>query len=205
MIKIQLSSKPPIFNEWTHTDLISKGWIPLKEPKTLVSATLYSIPLMVINCLITLGMIALYSSHPIIRNVPRDSFTITIDLSVIIGVILVIIIHEFIHFIFIPNALKSEDILIGLTFFGAFVHTEQALSKKRYIWISMAPFCILSLLLPLVLNIFGVLTGTVLFCVLLNSLGASLDIMGVFLVLIQAPKNSMIKLNGPRTYWQSVQ
>ena len=52
----------PKTDEKTHWDLTQNGWIQLKEPKTLIMAILASIPIMVINTLISLGVIQLFSN-----------------------------------------------------------------------------------------------------------------------------------------------
>ncbi|ETI70882.1 DUF3267 domain-containing protein [Neobacillus vireti] len=126
----------------------------------------------------------------------------TIDLRLIIGIFLMLIIHEFIHLFFIPNFIKSKDTYMGLTFFGGYVHTEQSLTKARFLLISIAPFVILSILLPLILGIFGQLTGSLMFFIILNSMGACVDILGFMLVLVQVPKEGVIRINGTRTYWK---
>lgn len=183
---------------------MKEGWKPLNEPKSLMSATLLSLPFMVINALLSIGIIYLFSSFSKQKFsfITGDSITITIDIGVIIAILLVFIIHEFFHLIFIPNFLKSNDTVIGLTLFGAFVHTEQKITKVRFMFISVAPFLFLSILFPLILSISGILTGKLLVFILLNSLGASLDILGLILVFIQVPKNALIRNNGTRTYWK---
>lgn len=201
---IKFSNKIPKFNEQIHTVLMNDGWKPLKEPKSLSNAMLLSMPFMVINALLSFGIIYCFSSFSIKQFTffTGDSIIITIDIGLIIVLLSVLIVHEFFHLIFIPNFLKSKDIIIGLTFFGAFVHTEQTLTKARFILISVAPYLILSILFPLILSILGVLTGKMLFFILLNSLGASLDILGLFLVLFQVPKKALVRNNGTRTYWK---
>jgi len=183
---------------------MNDGWKPLKEPKSLTNAMLLSMPFMVINALLSFGIIYFFSSFSIKQFTffTGDSIIITIDIGLIIVLLSVLIVHEFFHLIFIPNFLKSKDIIIGLTFLAAFVHTEQTLTKARYILILVAPFLILSILFPLILCISGLLTGKVLFFIILNSLGSSLDIMGLFLVLFQVPNKALLRNNGTRTYWK---
>jgi hypothetical protein len=122
--------------------------------------------------------------------------------GLLISMLLVIIIHEFFHLIFIPNFLRSKDLIIGLTFLGAYVHTEIALTKARFMLISIAPYVILSILLPLILSISGLLSSEIIVFIILNSLGSSLDILGLVLVFLQVPKNAVIRNNGIMTYWK---
>lgn len=175
----------------------------MKEPKTLTSAALLSAPFMVINAFISIGIIYIFSALSFYGSFfTEDSITITIHFGVIIGMILMIIIHEFFHLIFIPHFIKSDETYIGLKLFVGYVYTEQILTKERYILISLAPYVILSVLFPLFLCIFGLLTATLSVLIILNSMGSSLDILGVILLLFQVPKNAVMKTNGTRTYWK---
>ncbi|MBO0959792.1 DUF3267 domain-containing protein [Neobacillus sp. MM2021_6] len=203
---IKFSTKIPKFNEQSHSVLMKEGWKPLKEPKSLTNAALLSVPFMVINALLSIGIIYCYSSFSMQRFsfIKGNSIILTIDLGVVLAILLMVIIHELFHLIFIPNFLKSKDTIIGLTCFGAFVHTEQIITKARFLFISVAPFLFLSILFPLILAIFGLITGNILVFILFNALGASVDILGFFLVFIQVPKNAIIRSNGIRTYWKMV-
>ncbi|MFJ7725116.1 DUF3267 domain-containing protein [Neobacillus sp. NPDC097160] len=165
---------------------------------------LLSLPFMIINALIPMGIIYYFSDYllQLISFFSGDSIIVTIDLGVIFAMVLVLIVHEFFHLIFIPNFMKSKDIIIGLTFFGAFVHTEQIITKVRFMFISVAPFLFLSILFPLILSISGLLKGKILVFILFNALGASVDILGFFLVFVQVPKDAIIRNNGTRTYWK---
>ncbi|HBI04031.1 MAG TPA: DUF3267 domain-containing protein [Paenibacillaceae bacterium] len=146
---IKVIHKFPKTDEKTHFDLIQNGWIQLKEPKTLLITILASIPLMVINTLISLGVIHIFSDITFSEfGFTAGSFAITIRFDALIAILLTLVIHELIHLLFIPNFMKSKKTFIGLTFFGGYVYTEEEISKTRYIVISMAPFIILSIFLP---------------------------------------------------------
>jgi hypothetical protein len=200
---IKIIYKIPNSDEKTHLNLINNGWIQLKEPKTLLIASIVSIPLMLINILISIGAINIFS--PITLNelgFSGDSFEITIHLSAIIGFFLTLIIHEIIHLILIPNFLKSKKTFIGLTPFAGFVYSEEEISKTRYLIISIAPFIILSIFLPLILGLLGLLTTTLKVLIILNAAGSSVDIL-LFLLLTQVPKDSVLRSNGMKTYWRA--
>ncbi len=201
---MKLIHKMPQSDEQKHLELIDHGWILLKEPKTFLLIIIVSIPLMIINTLICLGAIHIFSDITFqefgIASVP---FTITIDLGVILGIFLILVIHELIHLMFVPNFIKSRQTFIGLTIFGGFVYTEEEISKTRYIIITIAPFIILSILLPIILGLFGLLTTTLKFFILLNAASSSVDMFILFLLLSQVPKDSILKSNGMKTYWKS--
>ncbi|MFJ8101193.1 DUF3267 domain-containing protein [Lysinibacillus sp. NPDC096212] len=201
---MKILNKLPKSNPNLHEDLINNGWIPMKEPKNLTSAILLSIPLMIIASMISIGVINIFSSISL-RDFGFTSggISITINLSVILGIVLLLIIHELLHLMFIPNFMKSEKTSVGLTLFGGFVITEEEISKSRYIFITIAPFMILSIIFPLLFSAFGLLSTTLKFLIILNSLGSSVDLLNLLLIMKQVPKNATLKCNGPNTYWKS--
>jgi hypothetical protein len=199
---IKIQNKLPKVKEQLHLDLINDGWVPMKEPKKLSSAILISIPIMFINALISIVIINMFSTISLNEFGITSSLSINIDLGVIIWVFLLIIFHELIHLLFIPNFLKSRKTMIGFTLFGCYVHTEEELSKSRYILVTIAPFIILSIILPLILGVFGLLSSTFKSLVLLNSMASSLDILMLILLLTQIPKKASLRNNGTKTYWK---
>lgn len=199
---MKIQTKLPQFNESVHFDLIKNGWTPMKEPKNLVSAIFLSIPFMIINVLISIGIINIFSSISLKEfGLTSNSISITIDFGAIFLMILFVIIHEVLHLVFVPNFIKSKNTIMGLTLFGGFVTTEEKISKSRFILITIAPFIIISIILPLILSYCGLLTSTLKFIILLNALGSSVDMLNLILILKQVPKNSVIKSNGDKTYW----
>jgi hypothetical protein len=203
---MKIQNKLPRYNESLHVELIKNEWIPMKEPKNLISAIFLSIPLMIINALISIGVINIFSTISLKEfGLTSDSISITINLGIIFLIVLLVILHELLHLIFIPNFIKSEKTLIGLTLFGGFVTTEEEISKSRYLFITIAPFIIISLILPLILSFFGILTSTLKFLILLNSIASSVDILNLLLIIKQVPKNGTLKSNGPKTYWNDEQ
>ncbi|MCL1701565.1 DUF3267 domain-containing protein [Lysinibacillus sp. Bpr_S20] len=200
---MKILNKLPKSNPNLHVELINNGWIPMKEPKNLISAILLSIPLMIVASMISIGIINIFSSISL-RDFGFTSggISITINVSVILGIVLLLIIHEILHLIFIPNFMKSEKTAVGLTLFGGFVITEEEISKSRYLFITVAPFIILSIIFPLVFSAFGLLTTTLKFLIILNSLGSSVDLLNLLLIMKQVPKNATLTCNGPNTYWK---
>ena len=203
---MNLRNKLPKSDPNLHVELIKNGWIPMKEPKNFVSAILLSIPLMMIASMISIGVINIFSSISLNDfGFSEGAITITINFTIILGLVLLMIIHELLHLMFIPNFVKSEKTFVGLTLFGAFVITEEEISKSRYIFITVAPFIILSIILPLILSVVGLLTTTLKFLVILNAMGSSVDLLILILIMKQVPINATLTCNGPNTYWKKVQ
>jgi hypothetical protein len=201
---MKVISKIPEGNEKTHQDLIGNDWTLLKEPNTLLITILASIPIMFINLLIAIGTIYIFSDITLKElGVGTESFTITIRLDIIIGLFLTVVIHELIHLILVPSFINSNSTYIGLTFFGGFVYTEDVIARTRYIIIAIAPFIILSIILPALLGLLGLLTTPLKFLILLNVASSSVDLFNLILLLTQVPKNSVLRNNGMKTYWKS--
>ncbi|MFS0783442.1 DUF3267 domain-containing protein [Bacillus sp. 1P06AnD] len=202
---MKISNKLPESNPSVHLELVKNNWIPMKEPKNLTSAILLSIPLMIASAFISIGIINIFSSISLSDfGIKSDAITITINLSIILWLFLLLVIHELIHLILIPNFVKSEKTYVGFTLFGGFVITEEEISKSRYIIITIAPFVIISIILPLVLSSLGLLTTTTLkFLIILNAMASSVDLLNLLLIIKQVPKNAILKSNGPNTYWKN--
>ncbi|MCP3031907.1 DUF3267 domain-containing protein [Halobacillus sp. A1] len=205
---MKIKNTLPKNNVNKHNELIEQGWIPLKEPSSVFAATIFSIPLMIVNTFITLGVLYLASGFSINEFLIIDnSITITINLFSLLFFLLLIfilvVVHEAIHLLCVPDFLKSEKTYAGLTFFGGYVYTEEKLSKKRFLLIMVAPFFILSILTPLVLGLFGLLNSTIILLVIFNAAASSVDVLGALIISFQVPKRATMVSNGIRSYWKS--
>ncbi|MGV8906228.1 MAG: DUF3267 domain-containing protein, partial [Acetobacterium sp.] len=110
--------------------------------------------------------------------------------------------HEFLHACFIPNVLKSDKIYWGINGFFGFVFTTEKIKKGRFLIISIMPFILLSVILPLILNILGLLNGYIILLCLINAMGSSVDCLNMCLIAIQVPNGSHIMNNGFETYFK---
>lgn len=200
---MKISRKYPIFDESVERELLTKSWIALREPKNVWSSILLSLPFMFLNGWITISIVTLFSPLTLKEfGISDNSVEINFNLIYVGALWLLVVIHEILHLVFIPNFHKSKITYIGLSWFGGFVITEEKMSKIRFLIISIAPYLLLSILLPLVLGWLGLLSTPIKILVLLNSLASSVDILVFFLVLFQVPKHAVIVNGGPRTYWK---
>ncbi|MDU2688942.1 MAG: DUF3267 domain-containing protein [Paeniclostridium sordellii] len=188
--------------------LLTDGWKKLKEPSNLTLSTLMSIPFMLFCSIIFLGLI--FYINPDFKNFFKFSdsisFTIKINLKTLlflVGIYSFTLLHELIHAIFIPNALKSDKVYFGVRLLYGFVYTNEKISKLRFVIVSIMPFIILSIIFPILLNTFGLLNNYILFLCLLNALGSSVDFLNIFLILTQVPNKSYLIINGFETYFKN--
>lgn len=199
--------KMPSTDKELSDNLVSQGWKKIKEPSNIITATLLSIPFMLINFIITLAIVT-YLYPPIKESLSlTEGFEFTLKLNLftllyIIGIFLFMIVHEFLHAAFIPNVLKSEKTFWGINGVYGFVFTTEKIKKGRFIIISMFPFILLSLVLPFILSALGWLNGyTILLC-LINAGGSCVDSLNTLLIATQVPNGSYIVNNGFETYYK---
>ncbi|QHE51567.1 DUF3267 domain-containing protein [Pontibacillus sp. HMF3514] len=201
---MKIQSKMPETNDRLHIALMDSGWVPMKEPKNLITAILLSIPLMFISTLISLVIINIVSGLSWEEfGLTAVSLSFTIHLGILLWIVILLMFHEILHLVFVPNFLSSNKTFMGLTYFGGYVLSEEKFSKTRYLVITLAPFVIISMILPVLLSMIGLLTSTMKFLILLNAAASSVDLLYVFLVVKQVPNNSMVRNNGTKMYWRN--
>lgn len=186
--------------------LASDGWQKIKEPKNLLTAFLFSVPFMFIGGVVS-GLVIWPFFNPF-EEFSSGPFLISLSLNFktlgYIGAFLAfILVHEFTHAIFIPNVIKSKNTSMGIRGFGGFVSTTEMMSRRRFVLISIAPFLLLSIVLPIVLGVLSLLNGFWVFLIILNAMGSCVDFLNIALILFQIPKHSYIVSNGFETFYKS--
>lgn len=198
--------KIPKADEALRTYYQSEGYKMVKEAPNLPIAFLLSLPFVFINALIAYGVIRLVS--PVhaeqVQNIFQTStweFTIRFDYILYFYVLLIV--HEILHLVFIPKFYKSDKTFYGLKLWGGFVFTGEPLSKGRFLVISLAPFVILSIVIPVVLGLLGWLSGFLVFLIFLNASASSVDLLNVVTVMGQVPWRSTTVNNGFESYYKT--
>ncbi|GAA0865752.1 DUF3267 domain-containing protein [Paraclostridium tenue] len=204
---MKYTKKLPMTDKKLSNQLLNEGWKKIKEPSNLTLTTLISIPFMFFSAFIFFGLI--FYINPSLKDVfnIRDSISFTIQfnlktLMVLTGIYLFTLLHEIIHAIFIPNALNSNKVYFGIRALYGFVYTTEKISKCRFIIISIMPFVLLSIVLPILLNSFGLMNKYTIFLCLMNALGSCVDLLNTCLILVQVPRKSYIINNGFETYFK---
>jgi hypothetical protein len=209
---IEIKNEFNNFNEKNQNKLIEEGWSELKEPKSLLYQIVFLLPLIIILPLIALFITSMLISSP---DDIQASGTITVSnagellryclifLSIVltIGVALVVA-HELIHLLFIPNSFKSDSGYMKLTSFIEGVHITDEMPKYRLCFMYIAPFLFLSVVLNTIIGILGLYNLPILVFIILNSIGCSDDILELILILSQVPKSAKIMSNGAHKYFR---
>ena len=185
-------------------DLTANQWVKLEEPRNILTALLASIPFMALNVTITLLIAGMFMPVSFeYFGIAGTSFSFRIDLlPLLFSVLGILVVHELIHLLCIPDFIRSDRTYMGITYVGGFVYTEEQLTRTRYIIISFAPFITISIILPFILGMLNLLSPVIIGVLLLNSMGSSVDILIALHVLIQVPSKAYLVANGMDTYWK---
>lgn len=188
--------------------LKEQGWNRLKEPKSVSAAILWSMPISVI--LMVSGAVWCYYLYPPFKKLLSGPQVFSLEISIgieivyyLLGMFLYLLIHEMIHAAFIPKVWKSDKTYWGFNGLFGFVFTEELLSKKRMVVISLMPLFILSFAAPLLFAVTGHLNGYFIFLSVLNAGGACVDVLNVLLILSQVPKEGSLIANGYATFYRN--
>ena len=200
--------KIPLENEDKTRELKEQGWSRLKEPRSVSGAILWSMPISLI--LMLSAAVWCYFLYPPFKNLLSGqqgfSLELTIGIEVLfylLGMILYLFIHELIHAAFIPGIRKSDKTYWGFNGLFGFVFTEEILTRKRMVVISLMPLFILSFAVPFLLAVFGGLSGYLIFLSVFNAGGACVDMLNVILILSQVPKDGILIANGYATFYRN--
>jgi len=204
---VRFAKKIPQTDQGLSASLIADGWFRIREAPNIIVAFFFSVPFMFINSLISYLVIT--QSDKEVASVIRDlfvtgSWTLTIRIDYIIYIYIVIVLHEIVHLLFVPNFYKSDKTYFGIKLWGGFVFTTERISKGRFVIITLAPFLLMSVILPFILGQANMLNGFIVFLIFLNALSSSVDMLNTFLVAIQVPNGSMIINNGFESYYKKV-
>lgn len=204
---IRLRKKLPPTNSERHSELIANNWIQLREPQNFASTMLAASPLMILSALPSFKILDIFSPFSLADfGITPSQISITVDLQdflYFIGLsVVIILIHELLHLVFVPDFLTSDKAFLGITYFGGFAYSEEVLSKLRFIIILLAPFVVVSIILPGILGVLNLLNPLVKLTILASAMGSGVDMLTLVLVLIQVPAGAYLTCNGMRTYWK---
>ncbi|WP_048170046.1 DUF3267 domain-containing protein [Methanosarcina siciliae] len=193
----------PKTNPERQSELIASDWIQLREPQNIVGIGLLMVPIMALSALSTVKIFNIFTAFSLADfGITAQGLSATISLKGFAGLMGLLLSHELLHLIFIPNFISSEKTYLGITYSGGYVYSEESLSKPRYILITIAPFLIISAALPFILGFLSLLTPMTKILILLNSMGSCMDMMNLGFVLSQVPAAAYITCNGTETYWK---
>ncbi len=186
-------------------ELMSEGWIPLKEPKHMIVALLISLPFVFLGAYI--GIIAFPQVQAYIDKIfdemaSEEGFTLWFNLQYIIDIYGYVVLHELLHIVFVPHFMKSDKTFFSIHLWGGVMLTEEILSKSRFIVISLMPFFLLTFVFPAVLIYGGLPISLITLLIIVNGGGSGGDIMGALLIAFQVPNGAKIRNVGTKTFYK---
>lgn len=200
--------KPPRTDKALSEQLMNAGWKKLSEPSAITTAVIFSIPFALVLGAVSISLVYLLqpSLFSFLQN-EEIGFTISLNFSSILyitGIFLFMMLHEFLHAVVIPNFMQSEKTFWGINGLFGFVFTTEPLKKARFLVISIMPFGVLSVILPVVLDMFEWLNAYTAFLCFINAIGSCVDFLNVWLIAFQVPRGQTIINNGFETYYKIV-
>ncbi|KNY25538.1 DUF3267 domain-containing protein [Pseudobacteroides cellulosolvens] len=204
---MKFARKMPSTNNELSIQLKSEGWKKIKEPSNLFTTILFALPFAFLTGGIVIAITYLLS--PSLYNFINDEhglrLTIRIDglfIIFIFAILIFMLLHELIHALLIPNVFQSNNTFWGINGVFGFVFTTEAIKKGRFLVISIMPYLILSICLPILLATFGLLNSFIILLCLINGMGSCVDFMNICLIAFQVPNGCYIKNNGFETYYK---
>lgn len=121
----------------------------------------------------------------------------------ILGLGLTIVIHELVHAAMFPNALRSERCVIGVLpkTMLAFAWCGLPMRRNRYLLVALTPLFLLSFFPLLLYPLYPETLYHVLPYAFFNMSAVGGDLLVVYFVLRQIPRDQWIQSNGATVFW----
>ncbi|WP_434283930.1 DUF3267 domain-containing protein [Clostridium botulinum] len=122
-------------------------------------------------------------------------------LVVFISFIIIMPVHEILHSLAFPNIKQTIFGFIpkGLVSYSFF---KGKISRKRLIIFLIFPFIMLTILPTIGLSFIRIKNNFVYVIIIINAVASYVDILTIFVLLLQGPKSTCIKNIDNKTYWK---
>nr|WP_225902478.1 DUF3267 domain-containing protein [Clostridium botulinum] len=109
-------------------------------------------------------------------------------------------VHEILHSLAFPNFKQTIFGFIpkGLVSYSFF---KGQISRNRLIISLIFPFIILTIFPTIVLSFIRI-KNNIIYVIIINAVASYVDILTIFVLLLQVPKSTCIKNIGNKTYWK---
>lgn len=199
----------PKSNLCVSEEVLTKEWVKIKRPKISLMSLLVIVIFMIANTVASIIVLMSFTSSgeefadSIARSVHSSlDFNETLILSIFI--ISIMLVHKILHIIFIPGLTKASMNFWKINLFHTSFFTKKKVSKVRYNMISSMPLLIISVILPTILGFFNLINGFTIFIVIFNAMFSSVDILDIYLITIQTPKNCYVIRNQKGVYFKQI-
>lgn len=196
---MRLHIGPPPENADFHP--VEDGWTLLKEPRFVVLA------LMATVIGIALAIPTLWAWNHIATNARALTLLpVNSPLFFLLGMLVVVVIHEFVHAIAYPRFGLSKDTLIAFwpskgTCYASYLG---AMSRNRWLLVYVLPLLVLSVLPFLICMVSGVVASELKFVSVFNALCCGGDVyFALWLIMRQVPRKSLMRNQGWAQWWKA--
>ncbi|MGZ8851084.1 MAG: DUF3267 domain-containing protein [Thermoanaerobaculia bacterium] len=169
------------------------GWRKLREPHP-ARINLLAIPI----AAVVLGVLFLFirSYTPIAMKDIGSRF--------LLAFLIIIPLHEGVHALLTPRFGTTRETLVGCwpSHMLFYAHYDGELPRERFLAVLLAPFVIITVIPLSVIALLQLNAPWVAAMAFANGLGAAGDLIGVFIVLTQVPRQAIVRNKGWRTYWR---
>lgn len=189
-MKIKLGP-PPIDDTIFKND---NTWRPLNEPRHMR----FQVNGILVGLLITAMMaLVLLARDP--KYVTNISWPI-----VILSIFMIMPIHECLHALSFKGGIISKEVVFGFypKAMAFYAHYSGIIPWYRYIFISLFPFLMLTLIPLLCVALLNLDHKYIVEIMFANGLVSAGDVLTAFIVIKQFPKRSMLTNSGMKTYWK---
>lgn len=168
-----------------------EGFLPIKEPSQDKMLKIISI-LAFILMLISLGI------YVLIYGFSEKMLIIVCIISFFL-----IVPHELVHAIFFPGSIFSDKVVIGSYIKGGvfYAHYSGEMPKRKFLIVLLAPFTIFTVI-PIIICLFAPHIEILILLAIINGVSSIGDLIGAFILLKNAPKGSIIRNKGYKTYYK---
>jgi hypothetical protein len=186
-----------------------EGWTPLREPSALV----FSLAGGVVGLALGVAAIAMWSLVPgfsfefRVSGGPGESMLLALGLILakgLLGVALLIVVHELLHAAVFPGSVFSRGTVIGAwpsrgLFYAGY---DGAMSRNRWLLVYAMPSLVLTFGILIVEAIFHTGWGWLPAWSVLNAFFAGGDALGALTIAWQVPVGAQVRNQGWSTWWQ---
>ena len=185
-----------------------EGYTKMKEP-SIEKLMLIAIPVGVFATLVLYALAQVFTQTELeMFRISPIGLPIALDFLVMLVAfilfnIIIIVVHELVHALCFPEGLRSEHVGFGFHKSGAFFafYTE-ALTRTRMILTMVAPFLLFTIVPWLLIIILNKNIPLLMMALLYHTFLASGDLVGLFLIIKNTPRGSVLKNKGYYTYYK---
>ncbi|WP_345240602.1 DUF3267 domain-containing protein [Pontibacillus salipaludis] len=189
---MKISTKLPVSEQFRPEE---EGWTMLKEPNATLAQWI-ALPIGLF------GILLVYLLAVVLGI--EEFYQFRFGWNLLLAYAVMLPIHEWLHAVVFPAKLKSDDIYVGvlMKYLVFFAFYTKRMSRNRALAVYLTPFLVLSILPIVVMAVTGVYSLFLFDIAFLNAIGACVDLLAIWMISTQVPKEAVVRNKGYKTYWK---